>query len=156
MPCVTAPVLLCTDGSELAAAALAAGLDVLGDDGPFVVVTAIPAPDPMLVTGTGFAGGTMTQEEYDAADKARLAEADALTGATAHELGLDDAGTRVVRGDPGPAICQLAEELSARAIVVGTRGRSGVKRAVLGSVSDHIVRNAPCPVVVTGPAAERA
>ena len=34
--------------------------------------------------------------------------------------------------------------------MVGSRGRGGLKRAVLGSVSDHIVRNAPCPVLVTG------
>jgi len=34
--------------------------------------------------------------------------------------------------------------------VVGSRGRGGLKRAVLGSVSDHLVRNAPCTVVVTG------
>jgi len=31
--------------------------------------------------------------------------------------------------------------------VLGTRGRGGLRRAVLGSVSDHVVRNAPCPVV---------
>ena len=36
------------------------------------------------------------------------------------------------------------------AIVRGSRGRGGLRRAVLGSVSDHVVRNAPCPVVVTG------
>lgn len=35
------------------------------------------------------------------------------------------------------------------AIVIGTRGRGGIKRALLGSVSDYVVRNAPCPVVVT-------
>jgi nucleotide-binding universal stress UspA family protein len=32
----------------------------------------------------------------------------------------------------------------------GSRGRGGLTRALLGSVSDYIVRNAPCPVVVTG------
>lgn len=151
---MTDPVLLCTDGSDLATSALSAGLSLLGTDGPFIVVTAIPAPDPMLVTGTGFAGGTMTQEEYDAADQAHLDEATAIGREASQELGLDDARVMVVRGDAGPAVCALATELSARAIVVGTRGRGGVKRAVLGSVSDHIVRNAPCPVVVTGPRAE--
>jgi nucleotide-binding universal stress UspA family protein len=34
---------------------------------------------------------------------------------------------------------------------MGSRGRGGIKRALLGSVSDYVVRNARCPVVVTGP-----
>ena len=55
------------------------------------------------------------------------------------------------QGDAATAICQLAEELDAAAIVIGSRGRGGIKRAVLGSVSDHVVRNAPCTVIVTGP-----
>jgi nucleotide-binding universal stress UspA family protein len=46
-------------------------------------------------------------------------------------------------------LCELAEEIGAGAIVIGSRGRGGFKRALLGSVSDYVVRNAPCPVVVT-------
>ena len=53
----------------------------------------------------------------------------------------------IVEGAPGPALCELAESVDASAIVIGTRGRGGLRRAVLGSVSDHVVRNAPCPVV---------
>jgi nucleotide-binding universal stress UspA family protein len=36
-------------------------------------------------------------------------------------------------------------------IVVGSHGRSGVGRYLLGSVSDHVVRRAPCPVLVVRP-----
>jgi nucleotide-binding universal stress UspA family protein len=46
-------------------------------------------------------------------------------------------------------VCELAQEVHAEAIVVGSRGRGGIKRAFLGSVSDYVVRNAPCSVVVT-------
>jgi nucleotide-binding universal stress UspA family protein len=51
-------------------------------------------------------------------------------------------------GDAGPAICRLAEEVEADVIVVGSRGRGALKRALLGSVSTHVTNNAPCPVVV--------
>ena len=44
----------------------------------------------------------------------------------------------------------FATEVGAAAIVLGTRGRGGFKRALLGSVSDYVVRNAPCSVLVTG------
>jgi nucleotide-binding universal stress UspA family protein len=73
-----------------------------------------------------------------------------IVSTAAEALGIPGAETRVLRGDPGTEICELAAQTSARAIVLGTRGLGGLKRAVLGSVSDHIVRNAPCPVVVTG------
>ena len=42
----------------------------------------------------------------------------------------------------------LAEELEVDLIVVGTRGRSVIGRALMGSVSDSVVRHSPCPVVV--------
>ena len=58
----------------------------------------------------------------------------------------------VLEGNPGDAVCSYAGEIGAKAIVMGSRGRGGVRRALLGSVSDHTVRNAPCPVVITGPA----
>jgi universal stress protein A len=47
----------------------------------------------------------------------------------------------------GEAIVARADELHAELIVMGTHGRTGVKRMVLGSVAEHVVRHAPCPVV---------
>ena len=45
------------------------------------------------------------------------------------------------------SIIARAEELHVDLIVMGTHGRTGVKRIVLGSVADHVVKHAPCPVV---------
>ena len=39
-------------------------------------------------------------------------------------------------------------ELPASVVVLGTHGRSGLRRAVIGSTSDHVVRHAVCPVLV--------
>jgi nucleotide-binding universal stress UspA family protein len=146
---VTAPVLLCTDGSDLAIAALRAGVELLGPDARLVIVAVVAEPDATLLTGSGFAGGVMSSEEYDRLVQAETDEAQRAVAATREALAVDATETRIVRGDPGTAICALASDLGARAIVMGTRGRGGLKRAVLGSVSDHVVRNAPCPVVVS-------
>lgn len=146
---MTGPYLLCTDGSDLAAASLAAGLSVLDPSAPAVLVMAVPDVDESMVTGSGMAGGVMTAEELDEQVAGDHAAALELLGALRERLGLPDAELVVVMGAAGSAVCHMAEERGARAIVVGTRGRSGLKRAVLGSVSDHIVRHAPCPVVVT-------
>lgn len=115
-----------------------------------VITTVIDPSDESLVTGTGFAGGTMTPAELEEMDRARHDDARTLLEDTVVALGLQGADARVLDGRPGPTVCELAAAIGARAIVVGTRGRGGFKRALLGSVSDHIVRNAPCPVVVVG------
>jgi nucleotide-binding universal stress UspA family protein len=54
----------------------------------------------------------------------------------------------VWEGEPGPAIVEASAAESADLIVVGTHGRGRVGRLVLGSVSDHVVRHAPCPVLI--------
>ncbi len=50
-------------------------------------------------------------------------------------------------GDARDVINQTAKELDADLIVMGTHGRRGVSRALLGSVTETVVRSAPCPVL---------
>jgi nucleotide-binding universal stress UspA family protein len=52
-------------------------------------------------------------------------------------------------GDPAEEILQLAEEIGAHLIVMGSHGKKGLKKLVLGSVSERVVREAKCPVTVT-------
>jgi nucleotide-binding universal stress UspA family protein len=51
-------------------------------------------------------------------------------------------------GDAAPQIVALAEEIEAGLIVMGSRGLGGIRRALIGSVSDAVVRHAHCPVLV--------
>jgi nucleotide-binding universal stress UspA family protein len=55
---------------------------------------------------------------------------------------------RIVDGRPTPAIIQAAASWGADIILTGSNGRNAVSRAILGSVSDEVVRSAPCPVLV--------
>ena len=54
------------------------------------------------------------------------------------------------------AIIHLAEEMGAGLIVMGSRGLGGVRRALIGSVSDSVVRHAHCPVLIVRPEKQRA
>jgi nucleotide-binding universal stress UspA family protein len=54
-------------------------------------------------------------------------------------------------GKPDVEIAQLATDLGADLIVVGTRGRTGIDRLVNGSVAENLLRLAPCPVLVFRP-----
>jgi len=102
----------------------------------------------------GHAAASLSPQQFDqqslaAQDRSRAA-ADATISAL-RERGALPEGVEALalEGEPGPALCKLAQEVGAAATVVGSRGRGGVKRAFLGSASDYVVRNAPCSVVVT-------
>jgi nucleotide-binding universal stress UspA family protein len=51
-------------------------------------------------------------------------------------------------GKPDKEIVKLAEEIGAGLIVMGSRGLGGIRRALMGSVSDSVLRHAHCPVLV--------
>jgi nucleotide-binding universal stress UspA family protein len=61
------------------------------------------------------------------------------------------AGSHLRMGEVDLEIVALAEELGADLIVMGSRGLGGVRRALMGSVSDSVVRHAHCPVLVVRP-----
>jgi nucleotide-binding universal stress UspA family protein len=54
----------------------------------------------------------------------------------------------VQTGIPGPTIVKTAKEWSADIIVIASHGRTGVPRALFGSVAEEVMRTAPCPVLV--------
>jgi nucleotide-binding universal stress UspA family protein len=58
------------------------------------------------------------------------------------------AGAHLRMGKVDLEIVALAEELRADLIVMGCRGHRGIRRAIEGSISDGVIRHAPCPVLV--------
>jgi nucleotide-binding universal stress UspA family protein len=143
-------IILCTDGSDLATHAARIGVGALRPPDRVVIATVLDPPDESALVGGGFAGPTVTADVFDEVERALAEEGHDTVDGLARTLEITDAETIVLRGAPGPALCALASEQGATALVIGTRGRGGLARAVLGSVSDHLVRNAPCPVLVVG------
>jgi len=58
------------------------------------------------------------------------------------------ADARIVLGDPRSALLDAARSEHADLIVVGSHGRTGIKKLLLGSVASHVVTHAPCNVLV--------
>lgn len=151
-------IIFCADGSALSLDAIRRGIEVLKPGDRHILLTVADSPDQALLLGaSGFAGGTVTPEVFADMQKDAEDAAVALLNSVVSDLG--DAAPEsleriAITGNPGPAVCAFADEVDASTIVLGSRGHGGLKRAVLGSVSDHVVRHAPCAVLIFGDAAE--
>lgn len=146
-------VLLATDGSQEANDALAVGLATIGDGASLILATVVVPSDPSLVIGGGHAGPVMTPDEKQEWLAERDTEGHQVLDRVRQTLGLalDDVELVLLEGEAGRELCRYAGAAGIGLIVLGTSGTGGIKRAVLGSVSDHVVRNAPCPVLTIGP-----
>lgn len=139
-------ILVATDFSEHAdhalgyAAELAAALD-----GTIHLVHALP-PAPMGGPELGMAYSAAVMESMT-----RTAN-DALEARAARYRDRASLGpVRLELGDPREVIDGVAEQLGADLIVMGTHGRRGLRRVLLGSVAESVVRTAPCPVLTVRP-----
>jgi nucleotide-binding universal stress UspA family protein len=143
-------VLIGTDGSDDAIAAATRALPLLAAPDT-VTVVCITEPSGLETAGleSGFGGGIASPEEIENEQAAAHRHATDAVARTVAELGTPaTVEQRVEVGDPGSMLCVLAEEIGADLVVVGSRGRGAIRRALMGSVSTYVVNNAPCPVVV--------
>ena len=137
--------LIPTDGSDRAEDAARRGFDLAVQCSADVHVLSVA--DSSVATGAGYAGDSQSIRE-------RLRET-ATARATslrdeATERGLETtAATR--EGIPAKEIVDYAAEHDIDAIAIGTSGRGGVARAVIGSVADKVVRTASVPVLTISP-----
>jgi nucleotide-binding universal stress UspA family protein len=142
-------LLIGTDGSDIALAAAARAGELFGTV-ESVTVLAVAGTTPGDDAG-GIEGSAESPEEIDRDLANQHAAASAAIDAVVAQLP-EDWRPKVVRrveaGDPGPMLTWVAEQEGSDAIVVGSHGHGRFKRLVLGSVSEHVVRHAPCPVLV--------
>lgn len=143
-------VLLCTDGSEVSIEALRTALPLLAPADRTVLVTVESSVAADTTTGSGFTVDESTEDVGGLIETTGDLAAMRILEGTKDALRLDDVELKAIVGRPGRAICELAADLPASVVVIGTSGRGGLRRAVLGSTSDHVVRHAPCPVLVQG------
>jgi nucleotide-binding universal stress UspA family protein len=145
------PVVIAYDGSEGAKAAIARAGTVLRGDPAVVATVWAPlrdeVPHMLLALPAGIAADAV--DDIDTATR-QHAEDLAAEGAELARAAGFAAEPRAVAA-PGRyfrALLDLAEELDARVIVMGSRGRSPVAAAVLGSVSTGVLHHGTRPVLV--------
>jgi nucleotide-binding universal stress UspA family protein len=138
-------ILLATDGSEEATLAARTAVDLADKrTSELHVVYAEPIP----VYGEFPSGRLETSEavEKEARDRAQRFLDDQVKQIEAGWRTVAQAHLRM--GRPDEEIVTLAEEIGAGLVVMGSRGLGGLRRILMGSVSDSVVRHAHCPVLV--------
>jgi nucleotide-binding universal stress UspA family protein len=148
-------VLLATDGSEEASSATEAAVEIAQKTGSEVHVVHVYGVAPIypLYPEATDPGGAELEDPVREEELEGLSERRAQQVLDAAAEKVQSAGARVAQahlreGGVPHEIVALAEELGVGLVVVGSRGRGGIRRALMGSVSDAVVRHAHCPVLV--------
>lgn len=131
-----------TDFSETARQALFVAQLLARDHGAKLVLLHVsrpPAPG----------AGTLQQAELNA----HIEEAQRRLAAEVAQLAAGPLEGRVVTGEPGVEIVVAARRYDADLIVMGTHSQVDIGRPCIGSVAEHVIRNAPCAVLTLKPGA---
>jgi nucleotide-binding universal stress UspA family protein len=146
-------ILLATDGSqeaELAALRAVELADATDSELHVVHVGVVPIFLKSYPGTLGYYGKLYEQIEEESRQRLRK------QSLRVKAAGGTVAGAHLRMGEVALEIVALAEELGAGLIVMGSRGLGGVRRALMGSVSDSVVRHAHCPVLVVRQEKEQA
>ncbi|MEZ4596244.1 MAG: universal stress protein [Chloroflexota bacterium] len=149
-------ILVATDGSDDSDAAVEAALDLAHDTGGRLLVLSV-VPEASGEAAEDGEGDAQDAEPPPRDEDEEVIEANDLTNDVvdhAVEWGLE-ASPLVWEGEPADAILAAAVSEGADVIVIGSSGKSGVGRILLGSVSDDVVRRSSVPVMVVRAARDR-
>lgn len=142
-------ILVPTDGSETAETAVEHALDIADRYGADVHALYVVDTDSMSLSLGTEQVDRIRQGQYDEMDEVRE-RAEAATGAVAERalergIGVTE---HVSAGQPHSLIADYVEDNDVDLVVMGSHGRAGVKRALLGSVTERTLRSTHVPVLV--------
>lgn len=147
-------ILVPTDGSPVAEAAVAAAVDFARARGSEIIALGVAVPEPSFQSLEGAVG-------YDPG-----LQADVLLGhaqehvdavaARAHKAGVPCTPVTCSALDAAEAIVDTARQRHCDLIIMGSHGRRGLSRLLAGSVTQAVLAHAPAPVMVLRPAADEA
>jgi nucleotide-binding universal stress UspA family protein len=147
----TTPIVIAYDGSDHARSAVTEAARLFSGR-PAVVVSAWRSVADVMPASAIAIPASVAHDAQIKMDGAARSEAQSLAdagAAIARDGGLDARGEAVeAHGAVWPCIVRAADEHHAAAVVVGSRGRSAIKSAMLGSVSAGVVHHSSRPVLV--------
>ncbi len=147
-----APILICYDGSadsdraiETAATLFGGRRAVVADIGPLLTASESVAALESVIPGTAF-------EDLNTDSALEIARAGAER---ARRAGFDAEARAELSSATWEGIVDVAEEIDAAVIVLGSRGLSGIRERLNGSVSHEVAEHSRRPVLIVPPTTER-
>ncbi len=135
-------VLVATDFSSHSEAAVRAAINLVKAFGATLhLVHAFDTPIPIFTPYEVVVPDGFLEQARESATRSLNASRDKIQAEKV------DVKAHLTEGPAAPAIARAAEELGADLIVMGTRGNTGLKHVVLGSVAERTIRMAPCSVL---------
>jgi nucleotide-binding universal stress UspA family protein len=136
-------ILVATDGSENAEKAASYGINIAKITGAEVYALYVISTQNVVTTRTVTGWGEAVEEYLENKGKVAIDEVEKMG---------KDSGVKiesvVLRGIPAEKILEYAEENNIDLIVMGTQGLTGIKKFLIGSVAENVVRHSKIPVMV--------
>jgi len=136
-------ILIATDGSETANEAADFGIEMIGCSGAKIYAVYVIDITPYRSVSLDKIWSKETLTEHERVGHEATSYIEKIGKAAGAEV-----ETRVLRGNPAEKIISFAEDNNIDMIIVGSLGKGRYERAVLGSVSEKIVKHAKVPVMV--------
>ena len=141
-------ILLATDGSKQAELAARTAVDIAATTNSELHMVTVARHEHAHVYDLPEEPGDVQKSLYEAIERKARELLDEQVKKIEQSGGTIPQEVHLLRGHPDREIVHLAEEIGAGLIVIGSRGQGGVRRALMGSVSDSVVRQAHCPVLI--------
>lgn len=139
-------ILVPLDGSEISAQAITRAGDLAKQTGASITFLQVVDSEAQLLaqisgmTIEPMPVGEVTVDAARSAVQAQREQAQATLNAAIAQVGGNASG-EIREGQAGDVIVEAAKELGVDVVIMATHGRGGFKRAILGSVADHVVRH---------------
>lgn len=138
------PIVFGTDFSPASKAAFSKALELARKEGAELVIVHVYEP-PADLSHSGLADDVITAEFENTIRRDAQKQLDVLL-AEARAAGINARG-EILAGHTAKRLAELADKSGAAMIVVGTHGRTGLKKLVVGSVASQVIATSPCPVL---------
>jgi nucleotide-binding universal stress UspA family protein len=133
-------ILVCTDGSEYAEKALAFAAELAKNYKAELGLLYVVKHDVSMVKVPDDEYGNVSHKAKEIIKKAKKTISQTAAGVNVQD--------RIAVGPVSSEIVRIAEEEKYDTIVIGTRGLTGLRRVLLGSVAEDVIHHAHCPVTV--------